>query len=553
MKAEAVFRIYSGRILDKYLYFTYKRPTACVKKRYSFKKRQSDVNIAIAFSSYRMDIQMPKIIKRISKSQYLKGLQCPKALWFYRHRRDLYPEIPEAKQRLFDSGHEVGQLAQTYFKNGIEITEKYYQIDKAIASTMRAVNHGYEAIYEATACSSDGSYSRIDILNKVKGAEAWDLVEVKQSTGVKDYHLNDMALQRHAFNGAGYQIRSSILMHVNNRYVRRGELNPKGLFALQDCTELVENRLPTIPGHVADLLEILNSGMEPQIEIGEHCKKPFECDYVHHCWKHVPAYSVYDVFKGAQLQAMLEKGILDAAHIPDSTDIPGVKSIDVDTYRRQAVHADKRNINSFLDSLTYPIYYLDYETIFPAIPLYDNSSPYQQIPFQFSLHIQKKKGAGLNHIEFLHAEAGDPRPEFITNLIEACGRRGTILVYNMGFESRINRELGQTFPRYQLELENINTRMADLLVPFRSRHLYHPEMIGSASLKSVLPAFVPDLSYEKLAITDGDTASAMYLNCATGPISDAEKETIYKNLKEYCALDTLAEVRLLDVLYEYAG
>jgi len=496
---------------------------------------------------------MPKPIHRISKSQYLKGRQCPKALWYYRHRRDLYPEIPESKQRLFDSGHEVGQLAQTYFENGIEITEKYYQIDKAIASTMRAVNHGYAAVFEATACSRDGAYSRIDILNKVAGSEEWDLVEVKQSTGIKDYHLDDMALQRYAFQGAGYQIRSSILMHVNNQYVRRGQLDPRGLFTLQDCTQWVENRLAHIPGTVTDLLDILNTAVEPDIEIGEHCKDPFECDYTHHCWKHVPDYSVYNIFKGSQLQEMLARGILDVADIPAGVDIPGRKKIDVDACRRQAVYADQASINDFLNALTYPVYYLDYETIFPAIPIYDNSSPYQQIPFQFSLHIQESKGADLKHIAFLHTQPGDPRPDFINALIEGCGRKGTVLVYNIGFESRINRELGQAFPRYQLELENINARMIDLLVPFRSRHLYHPDMMGSASLKSVLPAFVPDLNYDDLTIADGETASAMYLNCLRDSVPDSEKAVIYKNLRKYCALDTLAEVRLLDVLYEYAA
>jgi len=496
---------------------------------------------------------MPKPITRISKSQYLKGLQCPKALWFYRHRRDLYPEIPEAKQRLFDSGHEVGQLAQTYFQNGIEITEKYYQIDKAITATMRAVNNGYDAIYEATACSDDGAYSRIDILKKADAFGTWDLIEVKQSTGIKEYYLDDMAMQRYAFQGAGYQIGASYLMHVNSQYIRRGELDPRGFFALQDCTELLEDRLPHVAGYVADLLKILNSGLEPDIKIGDHCKKPFECDYIHHCWKHVPDYSVYDIFKGSQRQEMLARNILDVTQIPVTVSVPGHKAIDVDAYRSQTVYVDKTKINGFLDTISYPIYYLDYETLFPAIPLYENASPYQQIPFQFSLHIQESKGSDLKHIEFLHTESGDPRPGFIRALIDSCGRKGTVLVYNMGFESRINRELGQAFPRYQLELENINARMVDLLVPFRSRHLYHPEMMGSASLKSVLPAFVPDLSYDDLAIADGDSASAMYLNCVKDSISNADKKKIFKNLKDYCALDTLAEVRLLEVLYQYAG
>jgi len=495
---------------------------------------------------------MPKPINRLSKSQYLKGLQCPKALWFYRHRRDLYPEISEAKQRLFDSGHEVGQLARAYFENGIEITEKYYEIDKAIASTVQAVNQDYQAIFEATACSPDGAFSRIDILKRVTGSEKWDLIEVKQSTGVKAYHIDDMVLQRYAFEGAGYNIRKSILMHVNNQYVRKGDIDPKGFFTLEDFTDTVESRLPDVPGFLTDLLEVLNTDTEPRVDIGDHCKKPFECDYTYHCWKHVPAYSVYNIFKGTQLQEMLENNILDVADIPENVDAPGKKSIDVDAYRKQTVYVDPVNIKDFLNTLTYPIYYLDYETIFPAIPLFDNTSPYQQIPFQFSLHIQENRGGELTHIEFLHTESTDPRPTFIEALIGNCGKHGSVLVYNRGFESRINRELGQAHPRYQLELENINARMIDLLIPFRSRHLYHPKMMGSASLKSVLPAFVSSLSYDNLDISDGDTASMMYLSCVKNAVSDTHKENIYRSLRKYCKMDTLAEVRLLDVLYKNA-
>lgn len=494
---------------------------------------------------------MPKQINRLSKSQYLKGLQCPKALWFYRHRRDLYPEIPETKQRLFDSGHEVGKLAQAYFEEGIEITEEYYEIDKAIASTVKASNQGYQAIFEATACSADGAFSRIDILKKVDGSDEWDLIEVKQSTAVKDYHIDDMTLQRYAFEGAGYDIRKSILMHVDNQYVRRGDIDPKKFFALEDCTEIVESRLSDVPGFLRNLIAVLNTASEPFVEIGDHCKKPFECDYTHHCWKHVPIYSVYDIFKGSQLQEMLENNILDVANIPEHVSIRGRKAIDANAYRRQKVYVDKMNIKTFFDTLTYPIYCLDYETIFPAIPLFDNTSPYQQIPFQFSLHIQETRGGGLTHIEFLHTEPTDPRPNFIEALIENCGKHGSVVVYNRGFESRINRELGQSFLRYQLELENINSRMIDLLIPFRSRHLYHPKMMGSASLKSVLPAFVPDLRYDDLEIADGDTASMMYLSCVKNVTSGADKEKIYKSLRKYCEMDTLAEVRLLDVLYKH--
>jgi hypothetical protein len=211
---------------------------------------------------------------------------------------------------------------------------------------------------------------------------------------------------------------------------------------------------------------------------------------------------------------------------------------------------DKEEIRGFLKTLIYPLYFLDYETVFPAVPLFDNTRPYQQVPFQFSLHIQQKKGGDLNHVEFLHTDSTDPRPDFIKSLIENCGDIGSVIVYNQSFESGINNQLAEDFPEYSARIDKITQRMVDLLVPFRSRWLYHPDMKGTASLKSVLPAFVPDLRYDNLAIGDGGTASVFYLSCITGNASEEEKIQIFQDLKDYCYQDTFAEVKLLDVLYK---
>jgi len=495
---------------------------------------------------------MTSNISRISKSQYLKGMQCPKALWFYRHRPDLFPDIPATKQHLFDSGHEVGILAQGYFEDGIEITEQYNEIDQAIESTEKAVANGYSAIFEATACSYDGAYSRIDILNKVEQSDDWDLIEVKMSTTVKEYHYDDMTFQRYAFEQAGYKVRKSILMHLNRDYEKKGNIDPKELFTLEDCTDAVCQHLSGVTETLADLLDLVNLKDEPEIDIGDHCKKPFLCDYFDHCWQHIPDYSVYNIFKGARLQDLLGRNIVDVADVPVEVPLRGKKVIDVMAYRNDEVYVEKGNIRGFLSLLEYPLYYLDYETIFPAIPLYDKSSPYQQIPFQFSLHIQESLEQELIHLEFLHTKPTDPRPDFAKALIKTCGTKGSVVVYNRGFESRINRELGKSISKYRTDLENINNRMVDLLIPFRSRYLYHPKMKGSASLKSVLPAFVPDLNYDELEIADGSTASMMYLNCIQNRVSETEKEFIYNGLRKYCELDTLAEVKLIDVLYQYS-
>ena len=486
----------------------------------------------------------------ISKSQYLKGTQCPKELWLYRNRKDLAPEISKGRQFIFDTGHEVGVLAQKYFGEGIEITEPYYKIDQAIRSTNKAVRQGKDLIFGATAGSESGAYSRIDIFKKVDGSDAWDLIEVKSSTGVKDYHMDDMALQRYAFSGAGYRIRKSILMHMNNRYVRSGKLDLQSLFNLEDCTDVVEDKLAEVGSIVGDLIKVINSRIEPEIEIGGRCTKPFECDYIPYCWDHVPDYSVYDVFSGSKLEALLGKNILNISAVPEDFDLTDRQSIEIRAYKENRIHKDITTIKAFLESLEYPLYYLDYETISPAVPLFDNSSPYETIPFQFSLHVQSKKGGDLKHIEFLNTGTDDPRPGFLEALVDACQKQGSVVVYNKPFESGVNNKLALNFPAYAARLEKINDRMVDLLVPFSSRHLYHPAMEGSASLKSVLPAFVPDLTYEGLAINNGETASIFYNRSIRGLVPEEKKDQIFEDLREYCKLDTLAEVKLVEVLYK---
>lgn len=492
---------------------------------------------------------MANTIKRISKSQYLKGLQCPKALWLFRHRKDLKPEIDEQQQHVFDVGHEVGKLATQFFEGGIEITEEYYQIDKAIESTQKAIQNGQTYIFEATACSDDGAYSRIDILEKVGRSDTWNLIEVKSSASVKDYHLDDITLQRYAFINSGYHVSKSILMHLNNEYVRSGPIDVKQLFTLEDCTPIVEMKIGKVGAYVHQLLKTINEPLEPFAEIGSRCKTPFECDYIHYCWQHIPHYSVYNIFSGKKLNALRVKNILHVSDVPDTFETTDRQFIEVDAYKHNRVYKDIKELKNFLDTLTYPLYFLDYETISPAVPLFDNTSPYQTIPFQFSLHIQKTKGGTLRHVEFLHTGYDDPRPYLAKILVDNCGTKGSVVVYNQPFEEQINNGLILAFPQYANQIKNINERMIDLLVPFSKRYLYHPEMKGSASLKNVLPALVPDLTYDGLAIEDGMTASLHYLKCIQHTVSDRERETIFQNLKEYCALDTLAEVRLVEVLY----
>jgi len=497
---------------------------------------------------------MSKINKpEISKSQYVKGKQCPKALWFFRHRKDLAPEIDEGTQAIFDQGHEVGLLAQEYFKKGTEIIAEYWDIEGAIIKTDKVIEEGEKIIFEACACSEDGLYSKIDVLKKVRGKDEWDLIEVKSSTSVKDYHLDDMASQRYAFEGAGYKIRKSILMHINNQYSRKGELDLNEFFTLEDCTKDVLAAMSEVEVRLDDLKKFLRKKKEPVADIGTRCSKPHGCDYMEHCWAHVPEFSVYDITSGKKLQSLLDQDILDAKDIPDDFKLGEKKLMDLVCYKENKVMENKDELQEWVKDLEYPLYFLDYETAASAIPQFDDMRPYSQVPFQFSLHIQKEKGGELTHLEYLHTEASDPRPNFAKALVEACADSGSIIVYNQPFEAGVNNKLGEVLPEYASALHAINNRMVDLIIPFRARMLYHPDQQCSASIKDVLPAFCPEFSYENLDISDGLAASRQGQAFIENKMPEEDREESIKALKEYCGQDTLAMVKLLEVIFRIIG
>ena len=486
----------------------------------------------------------------LSKTQFIKGLQCTKALWYYLHRKDLKPEVDLATQARFDTGTEIGILAQQYFDGGIEITEEYWEIYKAAVSTKQFIEQGFEVIYEATAVNpSDGSYSRIDIFRKHAETNEWDLIEVKSSTSVKEYHINDLSFQYHVFSNAGYKIQKCYVMVINNEYVRQGEVDPKGLFKLEDITDLVLANQNNIMSSMSELCDVPGLECEPDESIGSRCFSPFECDYTHHCWKDVPEYSIYDVFSKTKADEVYNQIESYNIHdIPRDSFPGGSKGIDVECYQNKIQSLEIDNIKDFLGSLEYPLYYFDYETLMPGVPIYQGTRPYQQVPFQFSLHMQDNPDEEIEHYEFLHKEQTDPRLLLAQTLIPLCGEKGSIIVYNKAFEIGRNLDLAKEYPKYAIELKAINNRIVDLMEPFRKRWLYKPEQMSSYSLKYVLPVYVPKLSYKELEIGDGTNASESYFRFVKGVLSEDEQNSLWPNLSAYCKLDTYAMVALVEAL-----
>lgn len=486
----------------------------------------------------------------ISKSQYIRGLQCPKSLWYYRYRKDLAPEIDLATQARFDAGHQSGELAKRYFGYGVEVDAPYWEVDNAINVTRQLINDGAGIIFEATAKNPiNGCYSRIDILQKVSEINAWNLIEVKSSTDLKDYHINDLSFQYNVFKSAGYEIAKCFIMVIDNSYVRNGEIDPKALFRLLDITDKVLAKQDELENIVEKLTIVLAKDEEPDITIGARCFEPYECDYSPHCWRHVPEYSVYDVFQMKKAEEIAKQYGVELEQLPENIRPSGQKAIDLESYLSGQISLNTDKIRNFLQKLEYPLYFLDYETINPAIPLFNGTRPYQQIPFQLSIHVENDPGQELLHYEYIHKERSDPRLPLLESLIEHCGVNGSIVVYNKSFEVTCNNELAEYFPSFTIAIKSINNRIVDLIDPFRSRWIYHPNQRSSYSIKNVLPAFT-EVSYQDMSISDGNTASLLYLDFLCGVINEEGLSNLWKNLGDYCKLDTYGMKLLIDVLHD---
>lgn len=480
----------------------------------------------------------------LSKTRYMKGVRCLKALWFSKHREDLKHPLDSAAQARIEEGNEVGELAKTYFSSGIEVDFYNTNIASAAATTQELILQGHPVIYEATAIHpKDGSFCKIDILkwNPEKGA--WDLIEVKASTSPKDRFIDDVAFQYHVFSSAGYKIAACYLMLINNKYVREKEINPSKIFRLEDISEQILEKQGPLEQDIQNFTDVLISSDEPKIPIGERCHKPYECEYTRHCWRGIPKYSIFKVFSAKKSEALYEKiGSYEPLDIPEDQLPSGNKLVDLLSYKNHEPHFEREPILDWFEKIKYPLFFLDYETVNPAIPLFEGTRPFQKIPFQFSVHILGALEDEPKHIEFLHQGRSDPRPDLIKQLCESIGASGSVIVYNQTFEKGVNQELAERFPEVSSQLNEVNHRMVDLMTPFQKRWIYHPGQCGSHSIKSVLPAFT-DLSYEGMEISKGDEASNLYLGFLQGKYRPTEN--FWQVLSKYCTLDTYSMILLL--------
>lgn len=489
-----------------------------------------------------------------SKSSFAAGLQCPKRIWIEKRAPELLPPVSAGQQAIFDQGHDVGAWSQRLFPDGILLRgelefETHLQASRDALATRRPLFEPAFAI--------PGAYARADILAPA-GTDEWDLLEVKSASSVwegdqiKAVYSEDISFQLYVYRAAGIKIRRTILVFLNNQYVRQGEIDPNQLFRQEDVTAQVERLLPSIPGHLAALTELLQRSDVPEIEISPHCDSPYPCSLKDYCWKDVPPDSVFSLIRGGKKAwAWWNAGIIRVTDLPAGGKYSDSQTIHITAARTQEAHIDVPAVRQFIDGLHYPLSYLDFETIMPAVPLFDGTRPYGQIPFQFSLHVQNATGQPPSHLEFLAAGDTDPRTKFLEALRAAVPPEGSIVCYNSGFETLRLKELAAQFPAFAEWIGSILPRFtgADLWKPFQSFAVYHPKQQGGASLKDVLPAFT-DLSYDKLAIQEGGTASRQFLSLLKGQVPESDVAEMRKNLLEYCSLDTFAMVELLAKLQD---
>lgn len=494
----------------------------------------------------------------LSKSKYIKALQCKKRLWLDKHRAQLRDETSEAQKALFEAGHRVGELAQKAFPGGVDASEgigrEIIDFGKWLGNTRRFIELGHKIIYEA-AFRPKGAFCAMDILLKEPSEASakegrlnkWRAIEVKSSSEVKDYHYDDAAIQYFILTQAGLDLIDIEIMYINKDYVREGELDLQALFKRESVLDEVLGMQSEIPDKMQDFANVLKMHFEPQIDIGPHCSDPFDCDFMGYCWNDIPEKdSIFSIgsMRGKEWE-LYSQGITELKDIPDDFPLGEKQRLHLDLMNSEAGFLAKDYVNDYLNEFEFPLFFFDFETIMPKIPVFNGTKPFQQIPFQYSLHILESPNSELIHKEFLADPYADPRPEIAQSLITDLETQGTILCWNVGFERRIIKELARDFPEYIAELENIESRLMDLMLPFSKRWIYTTEMQNSASIKKVLPALLPTFSYEDLNISDGGAASEIYLSILEDRFQGNMVQT-FEDLKKYCELDTLAMVKIYD-------
>ena len=485
----------------------------------------------------------------LSKTDFLKYQCCPSYFWLWKHNRALVPKESneEVMQQRLEQGNEIESFARQLFPYGILIEE--YR-EQAELRTWELIASGANTIFQATVITRDGLLAMADVLER--DGDGWRLYEVKSTNTVdKKKHLPDAAFQQVAFEDAGYKITSVSIIHMNKEFVKTSNiLDPAKLLLIDDRTDEINTILPEIKDGIRLALERMRDEEQPPVcscrykSHGQHCPtfSVFNPD--------IPEYSVYNIsrMQGKKLADLIDNEVLEIKDIPDDFSLSENQKKQVEAAKSGRAYIDQAGIALFLDKFEYPMYFLDYESVNPALPFILGTHPYQQNVFQYSLHIIDSPNSAIRHEECLLKDTSlESLKELVVSLSQHIGNTGSIIAWHKVFERDRNKELASMFPEYSEFMLNLNDRLLDLEDAFCKNLYVHPDFLGKSSIKFVLPVLVPEFSYKALNIQKGDTASVRWYDCTVGSNLD-EATQVYEDLLEYCCLDTLAMVKIYEVL-----
>lgn len=497
----------------------------------------------------------------ISKTAFLQFQICPKDTWLRLHKPELVETfaLTEFEKHLLEQGNEVEEKARQLFTNGFLITATG---DNALDETRRFMASGTEAIFQATFLA-DGFFTKCDVIKPGAAPGTWDIFEIKGTNSKKEGsedrdHISDLTFQKRVLELAGVTVGQTYLVHLNKEYVRVGPLDVQALFTIDDSSEQVNALAAGLLEEMRVAREYLNQASEPNVGCDCHLSgRSRHCRTFSYSHPEIPDYSVHDIVRIGQSKKKLEyfmnEHIYVIDDVPDDYKLGDAQQLQVRTHKKKQPIVHRDAIEKVLGAYTFPLHFFDYETYAPAIPAFDSYSPYQRIPFQFSLHTICYQDGEPEHVEFLHLDRSDPTVTLAELLEHHIDPNGTIVVWYAPFERGVNEEIGERRGAYAEQMQRINEQIQDLRDVFAKQHYVHPAFHGSTSIKAVMPVLVPELSYDGLAIKEGATASEQWWKMTADDTPAGEREQIAQALRAYCGLDSYAMFAIWKKLHEVIG
>jgi hypothetical protein len=484
----------------------------------------------------------------ISKTTFLQFQICPKDTWLRLHKPELVEtfKLTEFEKHLLEQGNEVEVYARQLFPGAIRVTATG---DEALEETRRLMKDGSETIFQATFLA-DGFFIKCDVLKRGTAPNSWDVLEIKGTNSKKEEsadrdHISDLTFQKQVLELAGVTVGRAYLVHLNKEYIRMGSLDVQALFIIDDSSVQVNEIAAGLLEEMHAAREYLNQANEPNVGCDCHLSgRSRHCQTFAYSHPEIPEYSVHDIVRIGQSKKKIEYFMNERIYIlddvPDDYKLGDAQMLQVQAHKRKKPIISRETIEQTLAAYEFPLYFLDYETYAPAIPAFDTYSPYQKIPFQFSLHVLRDRDTEPEHIEFLHLDRSDPTVAVAELLERHIEPKGSVVVWFAPFERGVNEEIGKRRSAYANQMQRINGQVEDLRDVFSKQHYVHPDFQGSTSIKAVMPVLAPELSYDGLAIKEGTMASEQWWKMTDDDTPAGERDEIAKALRAYCGLDSYA-------------